>query len=161
MLGRVDRRDPFPVDRGGLQWRGRPFETIWGVIEMTAVRGSVRSVLRLEGVVVAAVSVMLYYHHAGGWLMFVLLFLTPDLSMLGYFAGPRVGAVAYNLVHAYISPFVIGRVGVLADAPLAVLLALIWTAHIGFDRALGYGLKYATAFGDTHLGRLGRELGSQ
>ena len=128
---------------------------------MAAVQGSVRRVLRLEGVAVAAVSVMLYYHHAGGWLMFVLLFLTPDLSMLGYFAGPRVGAVAYNLVHAYISPFVIGIVGVLADAPLAVLLALIWTAHIGFDRALGYGLKYATAFGDTHLGRLGGRIGGQ
>ena len=122
---------------------------------MTDVQGSVRRVLRIEGVAVAAVSVMLYYHHAGGWLMFVVLFLTPDLFMLGYFAGPRVGAVAYNLVHAYISPLVLGTVGVLADVPLAVLLALIWTAHIGFDRALGYGLKYATAFGDTHLGRLG------
>ncbi len=122
---------------------------------MTAVEGSVRRVLRIEGVAVAAVSVMLYYHHAGGWLMFVVLFLTPDLFMLGYFAGPRVGAVAYNLVHAYISPLVLGAAGVLADVPLAVLLALIWTAHLGFDRALGYGLKYATAFGDTHLGRLG------
>ncbi len=128
---------------------------------MTAVQGSVRRVLRIEGVAVATVSVMLYYHHAGGWLMFVVLFLTPDLFMLGYFAGPRVGAVAYNLMHAYISPLVLGTVGVLADVPLAVLLALIWTAHIGFDRALGYGLKYATAFGDTHLGRLGGELGGQ
>jgi hypothetical protein len=104
---------------------------------------------------------MLYYHHAGGWLMFVVLFLTPDLFMLGYFAGPRVGAVAYNLAHAYISPLVLGAAGVLADVPLAVLLALIWTAHIGFDRALGYGLKYATAFGETHLGRLGGRIGGQ
>ncbi len=128
---------------------------------MTAVQGSVRRVLRIEGAAVAAVSVMLYYHHSGGWLMFVVLFLTPDLFMLGYFAGPRVGAVAYNLAHAYILPLVLGAAGVLADVPLAVVLALIWTAHIGFDRALGYGLKYATAFGDTHLGRLGRELGSQ
>ncbi len=58
-------------------------------------------------------------------------------------------------MHTYISPLVLGTVGVLADVSLAVLLALIWTAHIGFDRVLGYGLKYATAFGDTHLGRLG------
>ncbi len=93
--------------------------------------------------------------------MFVVLLLIPDLFMLGYFAGPRVGAVAYNLVHAYISPLVLGAVGVLADVPLAVRLALIWTAHIGFDRALGYGLKYATAFGDTHLGRLGGRIGGQ
>ena len=126
---------------------------------MTAVQGSVRNVLRIEGVAVAVASVMLYYHHAGGWLMFVLLFLFPDLFMLGYLAGPRVGAVAYNLVHVYISPLVLGAVGVLFDVPLAVALALIWTAHIGFDRALGYGLKYATAFGDTHLGRLGRRIG--
>ncbi len=128
---------------------------------MTAVRGSVRRMLRTEGVAVAAVSVMLYYHHAGGWLMFVVLFLIPDLFMLGYLAGPRMGAVAYNLVHAYISPLVLGTVGVLADVPLAVLLALIWTAHIGFDRALGYGLKYATAFGDTHLGQLRGRIGGQ
>ena len=132
-----------------------------GVIEMTAVQGSVRRVLRIEGAAAAAVSVMLYYHHSGGWLMFVVLFLTPDLFMLGYFAGPRVGAVAYNLAHAYISPLVLGAAGVLADVSLAVLLALIWTAHIGFDRALGYGLKYATAFGDTHLGRLGGRIGGQ
>ncbi len=132
-----------------------------GVIEMTVVQGSVRRVLRIEGAAAAAVSVMLYYHHSGGWLMFVVLFLTPDLFMLGYFAGPRVGAVAYNLAHAYISPLVLGAAGVLADVSLAVLLALIWTAHIGFDRALGYGLKYATAFGDTHLGRLGGRIGGQ
>ncbi len=141
--------------------RRGPFRNNPGVIEMTAVQGSVRRVLRIEGVAVAVVSVMLYYHQAGGWLMFVVLFLTPDLFMLGYFAGPRVGAVAYNLAHAYISPLVLGAAGVLADVPLAMVLALIWTAHIGFDRALGYGLKYATAFGDTHLGRLGGRISGQ
>jgi hypothetical protein len=39
--------------------------------------------------------------------------------------------------------------------PLAGPLALIWLAHIGIDRALGYGLKYASGFGFTHLGRIG------
>jgi len=34
-------------------------------------------------------------------------------------------------------------------------IALIWFAHIGIDRALGYGLKYTSGFKDTHLGRLG------
>jgi hypothetical protein len=37
-----------------------------------------------------------------------------------------------------------------------LLIAMIWLAHIGFDRALGYGLKYASGFGFTHLGRIGK-----
>ena len=125
---------------------------------MVAVEGSVRAWLRTEGLVVAAAAVVLYYHSGGGWLMFVLLFLAPDLSMVGYLAGPRWGAVAYNVVHAYLAPIALGVVGLLADLPLAVAVALIWTAHIGFDRVLGYGLKYPSAFGNTHLGVLGKRV---
>ena len=48
----------------------------------------------------------------------------------------------------------LGAAGVLADSGLPVQLALIWLGHIGMDHALGYGLKYPTAFGDTHLQRV-------
>jgi hypothetical protein len=47
-------------------------------------------------------------------------------------------------------------VGFFVGVPAAAAGGLIWIAHIGFDRALGYGLKYPTGFGDTHLGRIGR-----
>jgi hypothetical protein len=39
--------------------------------------------------------------------------------------------------------------------PVYWQVPLIWIGHIGFDRVLGYGLKYPTAFRDTHLGQLG------
>jgi hypothetical protein len=86
--------------------------------------------------------------------MFALLLLAPDLSMLGYVAGPRVGAVVYNVFHAYPLPAVLGIFGLLGGSPLVLAVALIWLAHIGMDRLLGYGLKYPTEFKDTHLGRL-------
>jgi hypothetical protein len=76
--------------------------------------------------------------------------------MLAYLAGPRVGAVAYNAADVYVPPLTLLVVGFVAGLPAAMAGALIWIAHIGFDRALGYGLKYATGFGDTHLGRIGR-----
>ena len=76
--------------------------------------------------------------------------------MLGYLSGPRVGAAAYNAVHVYVLPLTLLLAGFIAGLPAAMASALIWIAHIGLDRALGYGLKYATGFGDTHLGRIGR-----
>ena len=77
--------------------------------------------------------------------------------MLGYLAGPAVGARAYNLAHTYAAPAVLAGVGWAMGASLPVALALVWAAHIGFDRALGYGLKLPTGFRDTHLGRIGRD----
>jgi len=80
--------------------------------------------------------------------------LAPDLSALGYVAGPAAGAVTYDLAHTYVGPVVLGLIGVLADSGVATQLALIWFVHIGADRLLGYGLKYPTGFRDTHLQRL-------
>lgn len=77
--------------------------------------------------------------------------------MLAYLAGPRVGALAYNLVHTYALALPLALAGFAFGSPVASALALIGVAHIGFDRMLGYGLKYASGFGDTHLSRIGRE----
>lgn len=112
--------------------------------------------LRAEGLAVLALSVALYSTTEAGWLTFVLLVLVPDLSMLGYLAGPRVGAATYNVAHTYLLPLALGAFGHFAGRPLLVALALIWAAHIGLDRTLGYGLKLPTGFQDTHLGRIGR-----
>jgi hypothetical protein len=104
---------------------------------------------------VLAASLVLYFDSGYGWPLLVLLFLAPDLSMLGYLGGPALGAATYGIVHTYALPVALERwAGVLADADLATQLALIWFAHIGTDRAVGYGLKYPSGFKDTHLQRL-------
>jgi hypothetical protein len=110
--------------------------------------------LRLEGAAVLGASVALYAHGGWSWLAYLLLLLAPDLSILGYLAGARAGMVAYDAAHFTAFPLALGTAGVLAGSDLPVQLALIWLGHIGIDRALGYGLKYPTAFGDTHLQRV-------
>jgi hypothetical protein len=110
--------------------------------------------LRLEGLVVLIGGVVAYLDADYSFLVLALLFFTPDVSFLGYLEGPRAGAVVYNVVHTYIGPIVLGVIGLVADVGVAVQIALIWLAHIGMDRALGFGLKYPTAFEDTHLQRV-------
>ena len=112
------------------------------------------SLLRLEGLAVAVAAVTLYFDQGFGWLPLLLLILAPDLSALGYLGGSRVGAAAYDLAHTYVGPVVLGLAGVLVESGTATQLALIWLAHIGADRLLGYGLKYPTGFRDTHLQRV-------
>lgn len=120
------------------------------------VSGAPRAILRLEGALVLVAAVAAYAQHSGHWGLFLLLFLVPDLSMLGYLAGARMGAVTYNIVHSYVLPLSIGLAGIGSAQPALIDVALIWIAHIGLDRMLGYGLKYGSAFGHTHLGLLGR-----
>lgn len=110
--------------------------------------------LRLEGAAVLAGSLALYFDQDFGWLALVVLALAPDLAAIGYMAGPRVGAVAYDIAHTEALPIALAVVGVLADEATAVQLALIWLVHIGADRLIGYGLKYPSAFRDTHLQRV-------
>lgn len=86
------------------------------------------------------------------------------MSFAFYVFGARAGAAAYNTMHSTIGPIVLAlasqlglaRYGI-AYAHLLLPVALIWFAHIGFDRTLGYGLKYASGFGDTHLGAIGKK----
>ena len=99
-------------------------------------------------------SVLLYWLNGGSWVLFGLLLLAPDLSMLGYLVGRRAGAGVYNVFHVYALPAALGAYGLVGGSSVAVSVALIWLAHIGADRMLGYGLKYASGFKDTHLGRV-------
>jgi hypothetical protein len=121
-----------------------------------AVAGAPRLLLRLEGAALLIIAVAVYAGNGAAWWLFAVLALAPDLSFLGYLAGPRIGAAAYNAAHTTIGPIGLALVGLYAPSPLAVAIALIWLAHIGADRLLGYGLKYAAGFGFTHLGRIGR-----
>ncbi len=123
---------------------------------MNAVSGAARTWLRLENLAVFFLSIIIYAWLGHSWLLFLVLFLAPDLSFLAYLAGPRTGSHGYNVVHNYSAPIAVGVLGILGETSLLVAIALIWTTHLGMDRALGYGLKYPSAFRDTHLGRLGR-----
>jgi len=126
---------------------------------LPASRGSsIQLLLRLEGFGVAAVSALLYARTGVSWWLFAVLWLVPDLSMLGYLAGSCRGARVYNAVHTYVGPVVLGVCAYLLHAnAVAVAIAIIWANHIGVDRLLGYGLKYGDGFGFTHLGRTGKE----
>ena len=121
-----------------------------------ALTGTPRLLLRLEGAALLVIAVLLYARTGTSWWLFAALVLAPDLSFVGYLAGPRVGAAAYNAAHTTVGPIALALVGVLAPSPLAVAIALIWLAHVGADRLLCYGLKYDAGFGFTHLGRIGR-----
>jgi hypothetical protein len=121
------------------------------------VAGAPRTWLRLEGAATCAAAVIAYARGGHSWLAFAVLFLSPDLSILAYLAGPRLGSAGYNLIHSYVGPAIAAGALLAAGGPLGV--PLIWAAHIGFDRALGYGLKYADGFPFTHLGRIGRTTG--
>src|SRR5262245_29756288 len=71
------------------------------------------------------------------WIWFWALFLVPDLSMIGYVFGPRVGAVTYNAGHLYAWPAGLLAAGVAYQAPLAPTAALRWIPHIAFDNVVG------------------------
>jgi hypothetical protein len=107
--------------------------------------------LHIEEALLLTLTVFAYQHLHYSWLLFAILFLTPDLSMLGYLVNPRLGAATYNLVHTLTLPLALLLASYVEHWHLPTELALIWTAHIALDRLLGYGLKYPTFFKDTHL----------
>ena len=112
--------------------------------------------LRAEGLAIFAGCALAYGALGESWTLAAILFLAPDLSMLFYLAGPRIGAAGYNAVHSYVTAVALGAGTLLSGSPLPLALALILGAHIGLDRALGYGLKEARGFRHTHLGPIGR-----
>lgn len=110
--------------------------------------------LHLEGLTLFVAAVGAYLALGEPLWLFALAILAPDLGMAGYLAGPRVGSWTYNAVHTYPLPAVLLGAGLAGTRPLAVAVALVWFAHIGADRAIGYGLKYESGFGDTHMSQV-------
>ncbi len=120
------------------------------------ITGAVRWVLRVEGLSVLGAALYFYPKLGVSWGTFALFFLTPDISFLGYLVGPRFGALTYNAAHSYIGAIGCLVAGFLLATPALSCAGVIWLAHIGFDRALGYGLQYSAGFNFTHLGLIGR-----
>jgi Domain of unknown function (DUF4260) len=117
---------------------------------------------RIEGALVFAACLALIaafglFAPVGTWWVWLIVFFLPDLGFLGYLAGPRVGAFVYNALHFYAGGLLLAAGGLLGLGTAALTaFGLLWVAHVGFDRMLGYGLKAPTGFNDTHLGRIGR-----
>lgn len=122
-----------------------------------AVAGKPLRILRSEGLVLLAAALATYFSALDEplWLVPLLLFV-PDVFMAGYARSAKVGAALYNLAHAYPAPALLGAVAVGTSNHLWEAVALVWFAHIGMDRALGYGLKYSDGFAHTHRGQIGR-----
>jgi hypothetical protein len=117
---------------------------------------SVKWILRIESAAIAVVGVVAYLSLGGEALWLLPLLLAPDLSALGYLAGPRIGAATYNLVHNWATASVLALLAIVTGELWPLLAGAVVAAHVGMDRALGYGLKLPTSFQDTHLGRIGR-----
>ena len=120
---------------------------------------SVRTWLRLEGAAAFVAGLALYVWLGGPWLLMLPLLLLPDASAVGYLGGPRVGALTYNLVHNWAFGLAVLGIGIAVSSTPLELLGAIACAHVGMDRAVGYGLKLPTSFQDTHLGPIGRKRG--
>ncbi len=114
----------------------------------------VKMILRLEGLFVFAASLFLFNEISGNWLLFVLLILVPDLSMIGYLRNTKLGSITYNLVHNYLLALAVIFLGLGFGNNFVVTLGLILSAHIGMDRFFGYGLKYPDNFKNTHIQKL-------
>ena len=117
------------------------------------------ALLKLEGLVLFLLAIMIYHRESYGWPLFWWTLLVPDISMLGYLAGPKMGAVCYNIAHSKLLPGMLALAGLFYGNPLMLSLSLVWFAHIGIDRMLGYGLKYPEGFKVTHLGLIGQAAG--
>lgn len=155
--GRLDRVSPVASLRnftcrtgnvvGATESEAAPNPTL-SVILMSPLR-----LLRLEGALVFLAATGAYGLLGTPWWLFLTLLLAPDVFMIGYLPGPRTGALLYNLGHTYLVPLILGALAFGLGTPILGAIALIWTAHIGMDRALGYGLKRPSGFNDTHLSR--------
>jgi hypothetical protein len=120
---------------------------------------AIGAILRAEHIAIGAAGVVLYAAAGGSWLLLVPLLLAIDLSMVGYLGGPRLGAITYNAAHNLVIALLLLGIGWWAAIGWLQMIGAAWLAHVGLDRALGYGLKLQTDFRDTHFGRIGREAG--
>ena len=125
-------------------------------VDLEATTPWVRRWLRAEGLAAFLGGLAAWVALGAPWPLFPILLLVPDISMVGYLGGPHTGAITYNLAHNWATGGIVLGLGLLFAVPALVLAGVILVAHTGIDRLLGYGLKYPTAFQDTHLGRIGR-----
>ena len=112
-------------------------------------------VQRFESAAFLLAIVLQYHFLQGSWLLFALGFFAPDIMIIGYLLGNKIGAISYNIGHSLTIPILLSTLGYISNHNSIHIIGLIWLAHIAFDRALGFGLKEKTSFMHTHLGTIG------
>ena len=116
-----------------------------------------KNLIRLEEIAMLCISIYVLYLLKADWWFYLLMLLGPDISMLGYLAGPKVGAFTYNLFHHKLISIAVFIAGVITSTWILQVIGIILFGHSSMDRIFGYGLKYNSAFSDTHLGKIGPE----
>jgi Domain of unknown function (DUF4260) len=148
--GAVDRRPGNPAAEP------EPTATSTALRTSGTVTGVPRRWLRLEAAVLLSGCLISYSATGQPWWLVPATILVPDLLAAGYFGGTRLGAQLYNVAHSTAVPAAVVGLGWWQGRPLVLALGLVWLAHIGADRLLGYGLKYDDNLKHTHLGQLGQ-----
>lgn len=148
--GRVGKRRFGPASSDGGEQLKSP-----------GVTGAPLLWLRAEGLTLFATALLLYSATHQQWWLVPVLILLPDLFMVGYLRGNRIGAAVYNAGHSYPLPALVSLAGLAWHHPLVLALGLLWVAHIGMDRLAGFGLKYDSGFKRTHLGELAGTAGGR
>lgn len=117
------------------------------------------TILKIEELLMLIFGIYLFSLLEYQWWWFLVLILTPDIGMLGYLFGNKVGAFTYNIFHHKGIAIAVYLLGIYFELPLYQLVGVILFSHAAFDRVLGYGLKYEKGFKFTHLGEIGKANG--
>lgn len=118
-----------------------------------------KKILQAEEIAQLAIAVLGLYLQPlhFNWWAWILLFLSPDISMVGYFFNTTIGAIFYNFFHHKLTAMLILGAGYLFHNNIALFTGILLFAHSCFDRVLGYGLKFTDDFKHTHLGMIGNK----
>ncbi|MCB9046458.1 MAG: DUF4260 domain-containing protein [Chitinophagales bacterium] len=113
-----------------------------------------KKIIEIEELALTIAAIYLIYtlHIGLSWWVYVLLFFSPDIGMIGYLLNNKSGAVIYNLFHHRAAAIIVAGIGYYLLNDYLILAGLIMLAHASFDRIFGFGLKYYTGFKHTHLG---------
>ena len=113
-----------------------------------------KNILKLEEFAMAGIAI--YYlttiHIGISQWWYILLFMAPDISILGYVFGKKAGAIGYNIFHHKLLAIGVLAVGLILQNNYLLLAGTILFGHSSFDRSLGFGLKQFEGFKHTHLG---------
>jgi hypothetical protein len=116
-----------------------------------------KNIIKLEELAMLLISVYALYQFEVAWWWYLLVFIGPDISMLGYLAGNKAGAISYDLFHHKAIGIAFIITGYFFHANEIVWTGLVLFGHSSFDRMMGYGLKFFDGFQHTHLGKIGKE----
>ena len=112
--------------------------------------------LKLEELAMLLLSLLLLWNSHAPWFWYLLLLIGPDIGIVGYWLGNKIGAAMYNLFHHKAIAILFFMVGIYLNIEWVQLIGIVLFGNSSMDRAFGYGLKYNKGFRFTHLGAINR-----